>query len=88
MERSTECRLWNQAGLKEIALISGMHVSQVVRMACAERVSGRSQTGTTYEPQPLALRVGWGSLVRRRSLSKYGYERSLMAVASDFFQEL
>jgi antitoxin component of RelBE/YafQ-DinJ toxin-antitoxin module len=32
--------------LNEIALNSDMHVSQVVRMACAELVFRRSQTGT------------------------------------------
>lgn len=31
--------------LNEIALISDMHVSQVVRIACAELVHRRSQTG-------------------------------------------
>ena len=31
--------------LNEIALTSDMHVSQVVRMACAELVFRRSQTG-------------------------------------------
>lgn len=40
--------------LNEIALNSDMHVSQVVRMACAELVFRRSQTGTKDEPQPIA----------------------------------
>lgn len=40
--------------LNEIALASHMHVSQVVRMACAELVQRRSQTGTNDEPKPLA----------------------------------
>lgn len=39
--------------LNEIALTSDMHVSQVVRMACAELVFRRSQTGTRDEPQPI-----------------------------------
>ena len=40
--------------LNEIALASDMHVSQVVRMACAELVQRRSQTGTKDEYQPIA----------------------------------
>lgn len=40
--------------LNEIALTSDMHVSQVVRMACAELVFRRSQTGMNDEPQPIA----------------------------------
>lgn len=40
--------------LTEIALTSDLHVSQVVRMACAELVFRRSQTGVADEPKPLA----------------------------------
>lgn len=40
--------------LNEIALASDMHVSQVVRIACAELVVRRSQTGRTGELQPIA----------------------------------
>lgn len=40
--------------LNEIALNSDMHVSQVVRMACAELVFRRSQTGMNDEPKPIA----------------------------------
>jgi hypothetical protein len=40
--------------LNEIALTSDMHVSQVVRMACAELVYRRSQTSMKDEPKPLA----------------------------------
>ena len=40
--------------LNEIALNSDMHVSQVVRMACAELVFRRSQTGTKDGQQPIA----------------------------------
>lgn len=40
--------------LNEIALSSDMHVSQVVRMACAELVFRRSQTGKTDDPKPIA----------------------------------
>ena len=40
--------------LNEIALNSDMHVSQVVRMACAELVFRRSQTGTKHSQQPIA----------------------------------
>ena len=42
--------------LNEIALASDMHVSQVVRIACAERVVRRSETGRTGELQPIAWR--------------------------------
>jgi hypothetical protein len=40
--------------LNEIALTSDMHVSQVVRIACAELVFRRSQTGIKDERQPIA----------------------------------
>ena len=40
--------------LNEIALNSDMHVSQVVRMACAELVFRRSQTGMKDSQQPTA----------------------------------
>ena len=40
--------------LNEIALASDMHVSQLVRIACAELVSRRSVTGIKGEQQPLA----------------------------------
>ena len=40
--------------LNEIALTSDMHVSQVVRMACAVLVHRHSQTGMKDEPKPLA----------------------------------
>ena len=40
--------------LNEIALTSDMHVSQVVRMACAEFVFRQSQTGMKDEPEPIA----------------------------------
>ena len=40
--------------LNEIALNSDMHVSQVVRMACAELVFRRSQTGMKDSQQPIA----------------------------------
>jgi len=40
--------------LNEIALASDMHVSQLVRIACAELVSSRSATGRRVEPQPIA----------------------------------
>ena len=42
--------------LNEIALASDMHVSQVVRIACAELVIRRSATGKTNELQPIAWR--------------------------------
>ena len=41
--------------MKEIALNSDMHVSQVVRIACAELVFRRSQTSVKDEPKPLAF---------------------------------
>ena len=42
--------------LNEIALASDMQVSQVVRIACAELVVRRSETGECHEPQPIACR--------------------------------
>lgn len=40
--------------LSEIAIASDMHVSQLVRIACAELVSRRSATGIKGEQQPIA----------------------------------
>lgn len=40
--------------LNQIALASDMHVSQLVRMACADFVFRRSQTSMKDEPKPLA----------------------------------
>ncbi len=40
--------------LNQIALASDMHVSQLVRMACAEFVFRRSQTSIEDELQPIA----------------------------------
>ena len=40
--------------LNEIAIASDMHVSQLVRIACAELVSRRLATGIKGEQQPIA----------------------------------
>ena len=40
--------------LNEIAVASDMHVSQLVRIACAELVSRRSSTSIKGEQQPIA----------------------------------
>ncbi len=40
--------------LNEIAIASDMHVSQLVRIACAELVSRRSATSIKGEQQPIA----------------------------------
>ena len=40
--------------LNEIAMTSDMHISQVVRMACAELVHRRSQTGKKDLLEPIS----------------------------------